>query len=200
MCIRDRPPLGELPEVVTACGRARAGYLRTLSRGRCAVDLQVIEDLESSRVGQSLHRIRVRKRRTCERHISKLIFHIHACQAGASCRERDAQTFRPTSSGRLQGSAGTIEEGDHDPHRRLTSALLALCTGLGGEARVQACCISSRRHVKAWPCTSGRLSPYTLRKYGACGSDLAQHGRDRIAAGPPERQERRAGQCCTRCT
>ena len=26
----------------------------------------------------------------------------------------------------------------------------------------------------------GALSPYTLRKYGACGSDLAQHGRDRI--------------------
>ena len=33
--------------------------------------------------------------------------------------------------------------------------------------RVQARCISSERHVKAWPCTSGPLSPYTLRKYGA---------------------------------
>jgi hypothetical protein len=26
-------------------------------------------------------------------------------------------------------------------------------------------------------------NPYTLRKYGACGSDLAQHGRDRIDQG-----------------
>ena len=49
--------------------------------------------------------------------------------------------------------------------------------------RVQARCISSERHVKAWPRTSGPLSPYTLRKYGACGSDLAQHGRDRIDPG-----------------
>jgi len=27
------------------------------------------------------------------------------------------------------------------------------------------------------------VSPYTLRKYGACGSDLTQHGRDRIDQG-----------------
>jgi hypothetical protein len=50
-----------------------------------------------------------------------------------------------------------------------------------GEAvRVQARCISSRGHFKAWPRTSGPLSPYTLRKYGAGGGDLAHHGRDRI--------------------
>ena len=35
------------------------------------------------------------------------------------------------------------------------------------EFRVRRGCISSRGHFKAWPCTSGRLSPYTLRKYGA---------------------------------
>jgi hypothetical protein len=29
----------------------------------------------------------------------------------------------------------------------------------------------------------GALNPYTLRKYWACGSDLAQHGRDRIDQG-----------------
>jgi hypothetical protein len=32
-------------------------------------------------------------------------------------------------------------------------------------------------HVKAWPRTSGPLSPYTLRKYGAGGADLAPPGR-----------------------
>jgi hypothetical protein len=37
-----------------------------------------------------------------------------------------------------------------------------------------------QRHFKAWPRTSGPLSPYTLRKYRACGGDLAQHGRGRI--------------------
>jgi hypothetical protein len=37
----------------------------------------------------------------------------------------------------------------------------------GSVVRVRRGCISSRRHVKAWPRTSGPLSPYTLRKYGA---------------------------------
>ncbi len=41
----------------------------------------------------------------------------------------------------------------------------------------------SRIPFKAWPRASGPLSPYTLRKDGACGSDLAQHGRDRIDQG-----------------
>jgi hypothetical protein len=40
-------------------------------------------------------------------------------------------------------------------------------------------CISSRAHFKAWPCTSGRLSPYALRKYGAGATAV-----DRLDAGP----------------
>jgi hypothetical protein len=59
-----------------------------------------------------------------------------------------------------------------------TLANLDLDNGLAEVAKavqVQARCLSSRRHVKAWPCTSGRLSPYTLRKYGAGCGDLAQY-------------------------
>ena len=55
----DEAPLGELPQVVRAAGRAVAQALGTLARGQGSLDEQQLDQVEASGVSQRPHRSRV---------------------------------------------------------------------------------------------------------------------------------------------